>query len=208
MDINKFITRTPFLYHLTSIENINRILSERRLQSTSKLIERSQNPAYQQFLNQRRTNHAEILVDNEPVFLRDQKPISEKNLSKCLTDGWTCSDFYVHLNRRVFFWPTVKRLISHFNTYIEENPVIIRVLTNEVLRDNPHVKFCRLNSGATRSNSYLGGKPPDRGINTFLSAENFGFNVPQVAEVTFENECVLNGQVELSKHPTGVFTLV
>jgi hypothetical protein len=60
---------------------------------------------------------------------------------------------------------------------------------------------------ATRSNSYLGGKPPDRGSNTFLPAAIFEFNVSKVVEVTFENECTLNGQIEIGQHPEGTFIL-
>ncbi|MDO1449641.1 hypothetical protein Q0590_25410, partial [Rhodocytophaga aerolata] len=140
--------------------------------------------------------------------LRDQKPISEKALGKCLTDNWSVGDFLYHLNDRVFMWPTLDRLWRHFNRYEQENPIIFRFSTHELLDANPHVKFCRLNSGATRANSYLGGKPPERGSNSFMPALLFEFAVREVAEVTFENKCVIDGPFWKSSRPDEIFVQV
>ncbi len=148
---------------------------------------------YENILRKRRSAHVEIMIGGEPHFIRDQKPISEINLAKCLTDGWSIGDFLYHLNDRVFMWPTVVRLWSHFRTYADENPVILRFSTKNIFDANPHVKFCRLNSGATRSNSYLGGAPPMRGAATFLPAAEFNNAVREVAEVTFEKTCRIAG---------------
>ena len=201
MDLQKFIERMPFLYHLTSSENIEFILSEKKLYSALRLVELSNNPMNMELINQKRNDHAKIIIGEQTISVRDQRPISEKNLIKCLTNGWSCSDFYRHLNQRVFFWPTISRLERHFNRYASESPVIIQVSTKETLENNPHVKFCRLNSGATRSNSHLGGKPPERGANTFLAANEYLFNISSVAEVTFENECILGNNIRIERYP-------
>lgn len=129
-------------------------------------------------------------------------------MAKCLTDGWNVGDFLYHLNDRVFMWPTLDRLWRHFNRYKSEKPVIFRFPTRELISLNPHVQFCRLNSGATRANSYLGGKPPERGANTFLSAEKFGLSVRDVAEVTFQKYCDVDVEFYHSSAPESSYKSV
>lgn len=193
MDIEKFINDRPYLYHLTCKENAQNIVSTGQLLSANELIRLSGNRAYYAIRKQRRADHQEIVIDGNSYFLRDQRPISEKNLAKCLPDDWTVGDFLYHLNERVFMWPTIARLSSHYRRYRLEEPVIFRFSTRQIIEANPHVKFCRLNSGATRSNASYGGAPPDRGPDTFLSAKDFDRTVREVAEVTFEKSCMIDG---------------
>ncbi len=204
MDIEKFIKERPFLYHLTCKENATNIIKKGQLYSTNELVRLANNTEYENILRKRRSAHVEIMIGGEPHFIRDQKPISEINLAKCLTDGWSIGDFLYHLNDRVFMWPTVVRLWSHFRTYADENPVILRFSTKNIFDANPHVKFCRLNSGATRSNSYLGGAPPMRGAATLPAAE-FNNAVREVAEVTFEKTCRIAGDCWYRATPEGRF---
>jgi len=98
--------------------------------------------------------------------------------------------------------------MSHYMTYEAEKPVIFRFSTAEILAANPHVKFCRLNSGDTRSNSYLDGAPPERGPRTFLSAADFDRTPSQVAEVTFEHKCAIAGPIGQDSHPDGRFKVI
>lgn len=208
MNINEFVLERPFLYHLTNSTNAQRIINQRRIFSANRLIDLSANSIYQGLKREKRFEHTEIIIDNESYFLRDQRPISEVALAKCLTDNWQVADFLEHLNNRVFMWPTIERLQRHYNRYENENPVIFRFPTSDLLAVNPHVKFCRLNSGATRANSYLGGKAPERGPNTFLTAPNYQLSINSVAEVTFENECDISCDVYISHSPHGNFQLV
>jgi hypothetical protein len=208
MEIQKFIEDRPYLYHLTSKENGKKIISQKKIYSTNRLIDLSGNPDYLKIKRERRIGHKEILVKGESYFLRDQRPISELALSKCLTDKWSVADFLEHLNDRVFMWPTLDRLWRHYDRYTSENPVIFRFPSKEIILSNKHVKFCRLNSGATRANSYLGGKAPERGPNTFLSAENYELSIGSVAEVTFEEECEINCDFHISNNPDGPFRLI
>lgn len=136
-------------------------------------------------------------------MIRDQRPLSEIALAKCLEDGWLCKDYYYYLNDRVFFWPTLERLNPHFNRYEDEKPLIIRLNTRDVITLNKNVKFSRLNSGATRPNAYLGGIAPKRGKNTFVVAPSFQFPIRKVAEVTFDVKCVLPQKVMYSSSPVG-----
>lgn len=205
MDIEQFIQKTPYLYHLTSQANAENIIRERRLYSANELISLSCDDTIQNIKREKRPTHFLLTVNGVAISLRDQQPISTVALPKCLTHNWTIGDFLYHLNERVFMWPTLKRLWSHFGRYENEQPVIFRFPTRAVIEANPHVKFCRLNSGATRANSYLGGKAPERGPNTFLSAIDFKLPARDVAEVTFEQGCALPGSFSYSDRPDGIF---
>ncbi|MFB9841106.1 DUF7002 family protein [Mucilaginibacter ginsenosidivorans] len=208
MNIDRFITLRPYLYHLTDRDNLPLILEYGKLLSTKKIIELSGNAAYVHINTARRSTHKKIVIGDRVFSIRDQKPISEKNLVKCLTDGWDCARFYDHLNDRVFMWSKPEYLNNHYKTYEHEGPIILRFNTDSILAANPHVKFCRLNSGATRSSSHHNGAPPPRGIDTFQPAETFDFLPSQVKEVTFENECILTGDIYVSDSPYGIYHIL
>ncbi|MEI6265819.1 MAG: hypothetical protein WCP74_11990 [Sphingobacteriia bacterium] len=205
MNIEKFILERPFIYHLTSQDNFDNIIKHRSLLSANELISLSGIEKYKNVSREKRMDHLQLEVNGVKVMLRDQRPISPLALSKCLTDGWSVGDFLFHLNDRVFMWPTIERLWRHFNRYENEKPIIFRFETKEIFALNPHVKFCRLNSGATRANSYLGGKAPSRGSQTFLNAADFLLSVRDVAEVTFEKYCILPTEFSYSYNPAGPF---
>ncbi|MEL7585262.1 MAG: hypothetical protein AAGU19_01025 [Prolixibacteraceae bacterium] len=208
MDIQNFIRNRPYLYHLTSTENAERIIDQKRLFCTNELIRMSGDELHLPIQRQKRSTHYELKIDGISYFLRDQRPISTKALGKCLTDGWTVGDFLYHLNDRVFMWPTLDRLWRHFNRYEAEHPVIFRFPTDALFAINPHVEFCRLNSGATRANSYLGGKPPARGAQTFLPADRFEFTVGNVAEITFQKQCDINMNFGFSSRPDSEYEII
>ena len=205
MELDKFITYNPYLYHLTSVQNAKNIIAIQKLYSANALIDMSGDKKEQAVKRNKRFTHLPLIVDGIEISLRDQRPISEKALAKCLTDNWSVGDFLFHLNDRVFMWPTLNRLTRHFNRYANEKPVIFRFSTKDILTANPHVKFARLNTGATRANSYLGGKAPERGPKTFLSADDYHLSVGSVAEVTFEKSCIIAGDFGFDSVPEGNF---
>jgi hypothetical protein len=165
----------------------------------------SSNPEDSELKTHKRFTHKVINVDGAKIMLRDQRPISEVALEKCLTDNWTVPRFLEYLNERVFMWPNITRLERHFKRYQFEEPVIFRFSTKEIIAGNPHVKFCRLNSGATRPNSYLGGIAPKRGKDSFVTAEKFDYALRDVAEVTFEKVCNIKGAYGIDYDPYGKF---
>lgn len=203
MDINKFIKRNPYLYHLTDKENAGIIMEQRRILSTVTIINASNIPDKNTFLRKRRPDHTTINIDGVEYKIRDQRPISILALSKCVTDNWDTGDFIYHLNRRVFLWPNLKRLQIHYQRYQDEKPVIFRFSSQDILNIHPNAEFCRLNSGATRANSHLGGKAPERGKDTFQIASAYTFPVSSVAEVTIPDYCTLPTEFDTSGKPNG-----
>ncbi|MBA7553807.1 hypothetical protein ES705_46406 [subsurface metagenome] len=98
---------------------------------------------------------------------------------------------------------TIDRLKRHFNRYEGESPIILRFDTREIHDLNDSIEYCRLNSGATRANSFLGGIAPKRGKDTFLPIDKFPFRVGQVAEVTVPYKCTIPIKFSKSCSPDG-----
>lgn len=205
MEIADFIEKRTYLYHLTSPDNLNAIFQCGQIFSTNELLLRStcSQRERETLSYSRRPEHVYININGNEIMIRDQRPVSIKALEKCLTGNWKAGDFINHLNERVFFWPTLKRLNTHYTRYLIEGPSILRISTEAVLDINDHVKFCRLNSGATRCSHHYGGAPPPRGEDTFRVANEFDYEPQNVAEVTFESSCRLPRNVWISSSPEG-----
>lgn len=203
MNQDKFISLRPYLYHLTDQRNIENIVRTKTLFSTKKIVESSNINNKTDFLRTRRPMHETVCMGNFDCIIRDQRPISQLALSKCLTGGWRPSDFIEHLNKRVFFWCTTERLSRHFTRYKHENPCIIRCDTADILQLNRNIEYCRLNSGATRPNSFLGGIAPLRGYETFLSYDLYQLSPTSVVEVTVLEKCILPDSCYISESPSG-----
>jgi hypothetical protein len=204
MKLSGFIERRSFLYHLTDQNNLGVILKNRIILSTkiiaNKCLEKSK---ITEFLQTRRTNHI-TLSDGEIIYkIRDQNPISIEVLNRSLTVGWTSEKFIYLLNERVFWWPSLTRLVRHYNRYKHETPVIIKVASDELFKQNSDAQFCRLNSGATRCHPFYNGNAPTRGEGTFVLSNEFKTGPEDVAEVTFIDKCILPDTIWLANSPTG-----
>jgi hypothetical protein len=203
IDLAGFAQTNPFLFHLTAMNNVPSIISSRTLFSTKRIVFDNGVEDATAFVRRRRPVHVVISRNGTEYHIRDQRPVSTKALLKCLIGGITVEDYFELLNERVFLWPTVKRLTRHYDRYKNEKPAILRFVTSELLGLNPHAEFSRLNSGATRANSYLGGIAPPRGRTTFCSLQDFPETASAVAEVTFVSACRLPKNVTIAKSPAG-----
>lgn len=210
IDFNVLTQKRQYLYHLTSRVNLPSIRACGALWSASILFERAHGAAAHEDIRRRRPGPApeRIVVDGRPVEIRDQHTISEIALPKCLEDGLQVPDYIELLNHRVFLWPTIERLGKHYARYASEKPVLLRVSTSDLLALNSHVEFSRLNSGATRPNSHLGGIAPMRGRNTFQSAETCNLRISEIAEVTFPERCQLPSGFWSANTPLGPWRLM
>jgi hypothetical protein len=129
-------------------------------------------------------------------------------LSKSLFNDINYQEFIELLNKRVFWWPTLNRLNRHYLRYQQENPVILRVNTKDILLINKQVEFCHLNSGATRCHPSYGGNAPTRGYETFLAPDQYSKSIASVAEVTFPGICVLPNDIWIGNSPNGKWAKV
>jgi hypothetical protein len=138
---------------------------------------------------------------NGMAVVRDQCPMYESGLIRCLQDGLTPTQWLHILNERVFFWVSRDRLhglLNAANYAALEHDVLI-LDTASVMEDYVDIiALCPMNSGATRP------FPHPRGKSTFSSFAKYpwderkkkkGKNGELVVELT-----VLGGVYDIDKH--------
>lgn len=127
--------------------------------------------------------------DQDAIVLRDQKPMSQKKLEKCLPEGITPAQWCRYLNRKVFFWATIKRLESLLNArpYADlEHDVLTLDTASLVARHSERTRLCRMNSGSTTPYA------TPRNFSIFQSIEAYPVNAKgnprrEVAEVLVDH---------------------
>jgi hypothetical protein len=106
------------------------------------------------------------------AVVRDQKPMSDRGLLKCLPKELTPSDWYRFLNARVFFWLDFRRLdrLLGARAYRDQRHTVLTVDTAQLLaRHEKQILLSPINSGSTIMN------PAPRGQDTFLPLERYPF---------------------------------
>jgi len=105
------------------------------------------------------------------AVIRDQLPLREEALKKCLTD-MTLQEWFETLNSRVFFWldePHLEGLLGA-RAYRQDAHDVITVDTAAlVAREGPKVRLSAINSGSTLYN------PRPRGSETFMPIADYPF---------------------------------
>lgn len=200
--LDRYSRIRPFLYHLTARENIERIRTSRRIDSTTALLAAAAN---EEGVRIRRTATTPISIGSDQVLLRDQAPLYRGNIE--FTDGWELEDFVEDINRRVFFWSgweygPIPHGVRHFGRYQAEHPLILRVPFDALRRCNAEQTpfFCKYNSGSPRR---FQGRSSPRGPDTFLPADHCSYNPGDVVEVTFIGSVTLPDNTEVSDHVEG-----
>ena len=106
------------------------------------------------------------------AVVRDQIPMRDADLTKCLRDGTTPREWYELLNSMVFFWVTEQRLetLLGARAYRDKSHTVLILDTKTLVRDcAPRVRLSPMNSGATRP------MPHPRGRETFLPLDEYPF---------------------------------
>jgi hypothetical protein len=199
--LDLFARQRPFVYHLTSPDNIDSIRSARRLECAADFIK---NSGSDDLLQKQRKPSCYVRASNTNVRLQSQSPLHPGNVA--FEDGWSLSDLIACLNGLVFFWPGTE---SSPNRYGEnhfksrswsERPIALRVPTAELLESNRGNRplFCRFNSGSPRC---VKGRKSPRGPNTFLPADRFEGTLSEVAELVFSGNVHLPDATEFRLSP-------
>lgn len=166
MELERLTSRYPMLYHMAedgSWESIQRL----GLLSTSALLDRFEVNGEKR-LRIESARRPEIEAIEHPVYgralIRDNKPMQEKALERCLT-GMTPREWYETLNRRVFFWVDRRRLTKLLGAraYRERPHLVLELDAGRLLRRYAAgVEVSPINSGATFTMN-----PAPRGPGTF-----------------------------------------
>jgi hypothetical protein len=144
---------------------------------------------------QRRPDSVSISVEGLPnAVIRDQKPMTESALRKCLNGGITPEDWFRLLNGRVFFWLSRERLRGLLNAraYRGRPQTVLTVDAASLIgAHRPRIDLSPINSGATIYN------PQPRGRNTFLPIVDYPFDERRKTRTTSASvvELVVRGGV-------------
>jgi hypothetical protein len=106
------------------------------------------------------------------ITIRDQRPMSDSKLARCLRDGLTTADWYRILNSRVFFWLTESRLVTLMGAYSDREHLVLEVNTAELLKRHlPKVMLTPMNTGTTSRMAF------PRGLATFQPPHKYRFEM-------------------------------
>ena len=148
------------IYHLAEAANLPSI-RRHGLLSTTVLLDRAglRGEQRNRFEWCQRLEHRKLPND---VYVRDQRPLPEEALRKCLF-GMTPSQWYALINSKVFFWFDVDRL-NRQRAACEPRPqVVLEVDTMRlVARHAARIALSRINTGNARR------RPARRGRCTFV----------------------------------------
>ncbi len=163
----------PLLYHMAEPDSWESI-SKYGLLSTSALLTLfAINDAKRQEIES--CKRAESIEIKHPTHghavIRDQKPIIESKLETALQDC-TVEEWYRLLNKRVFFWLTMERLITLLSAreYRKKPHTILTLETLPLVTDyEASITLSPMNSGNTLPIAH------PRGSKTFLSLKDYPF---------------------------------
>jgi hypothetical protein len=177
--------RYPFAYHMAesgSWPSIRKL----GLLSTSALLDLFEVPATTRLPIETCRRPLPITITH-PVYgravIRDQKPLSEKRLASCLTNGMTVKEWLRLLNGRVFFWLEEKRLnvLCGAEAYREQRQCVLTLDVRGLVEAHGHrIRLTHLNTGATRPFAF------PRGRDTFCTIE--GYKRRRAVELTIKRE--------------------
>lgn len=169
----QFAEHYPHLYHMAEV-GVWPSVQKHGLLSTSALLD-----LFEVNGDQRRRIQSEHRPESIAIahprygtaVIRDQKPMRESALLKCLT-GMTPEQWYEMLNGRVFFWVTEDRVRKLLNAraYRDREHTVITVETAPLVAKYADRMFLSpINSGSTIYN------PQQRGRGTFRPFADYPF---------------------------------
>lgn len=174
MEVAELIAEYPSLYHMAEDGSWPSIRTHGLL-STSALLNLFDVHGRERFaLESSRRAQSETITHptHGKAVIRDNKPMSEGALLKCLTEG-TPEDWYRTLNGRVFFWVREERLQRFLNArpYRHQAHLVLEVDTRILVEGcRGRVSLSPINSGSTLY------QPQPRGMGTFLSIADYPFD--------------------------------
>lgn len=106
------------------------------------------------------------------AVIRDNKPMADGSLRRCLRDGLEPADWYRILNGRVFFWLSRKRLLKLLaaRSYAHSEHDVLTLDARSLVEANrARITLSPINSGATSR------FPVERGLTTFLPIADYPY---------------------------------
>src|SRR5579872_3168398 len=165
--------RYPVLYHMASFGSWP-MIRKHGLLSTAALLDLFEvpEPKYTELLTtQRKTSITITHSRHGTAVLRDQKPLSSKNLARCLVDC-EATEWYRLLNERVFFWLNPDRLLTLLSAaeYRAKIHTVLYVDTKQLVDQHfGNIELAHMNTGNTLP------MPHPRGRHTFRRMDDYEY---------------------------------
>jgi hypothetical protein len=200
ISVYELSNRYPVLYHMATADSWKSIEQHGLLSSADllRLFEVPEDLQITLLTSQRRDGVLISHHEHGAATLRDQKPLSQKKLERCLTDC-DAPTWYRLLNERVFFWLTRERLVKLMSAkeYVGKVHTVLSINTSSLLRQyEGRVELAHMNTGNTLPFAHPRGKA------TFKTLELYPYeqrkplsDYSAVVELT-----VLGGVPDLKRH--------
>jgi hypothetical protein len=172
---NDLIEKYPFLYHMAEANSWPSI-EKYGLMSTTALLDHYEVDKVTRFALEANHRPECVTVSTQSlgkVVIRDQKPMSDKALIKCL-NGMSPSEWYKLLNSKVFFWVSKARLdrLLGARAYRKREHCVLTVKSEGIVNKySERITLCPINSGCTVPN------PQPRGRDTFKSIFDYPYEI-------------------------------
>lgn len=173
-ELEEVITDCPRLFHMAERGSWNSI-QERGLLSTSALLDLYEidGPPREAIESERRPTGVSLDIEGLPTaVVRDQIPMTDSDLRRCLPEHLTPRDWYELLNSKVFFWLTRDRLhrLTGAKAYKDKSHDVIEVNTRSLIEAHrDQIWLCPMNSGNTKP------MPHPRDETTFLRIVDYPY---------------------------------
>jgi hypothetical protein len=174
-ELKELVEDCPTLYHMAALGSWPSI-RERGLLSTSALLDLYQVKGEARHLIEEERRGESVILNMESLpsaTVRDQLPMTDRGLLRCLPKHLSPSDWYKILNQKTFFWLTKDRLLRLLNagTYRNEAHDVLEVSIQGLVDDYfEKIWFCPMNSGNTKP------MPHPRDENTFRRIPDYPYS--------------------------------
>lgn len=173
-ELEELFVNAPRLYHMAESDSWASI-KERGLLSTSAILDLYGVTGDERKKIEETRRPASVTLTHETLpslVIRDQIPITDWALTRCLLDGLSPSDWYLLLNQRVFFWPSKERLLRLLGAraYRGKKHDILEVDCRQLVEAyGDKITLSPINSGSTLFN------PQSRGKETFRRISDYPY---------------------------------
>jgi len=198
--IEQLVAKYPLLYHMAAADSWSGI-KRHGLLSTSRLLDLFEIPTAEREKIEKTKRWKAVPIEHKTfgrAIIRDQKPLSESKLKKCLK-GCDLQAWFELLNNRVFFWLDIERLktLMSAREYRGKTHTVLTVGTESLLRNRESkVTLCPLNSGSTSPFAHHRGPDSFMRMNEYPFAERLNRgNYGCIAELAVED-----GVLDIAKH--------
>jgi hypothetical protein len=154
-ELEDLLKNCPTSYHMAEDESWPSI-RERGLLSTTALLDLYgvTGEARAQIEEKRRSTGVTLeRTGLPPAKIRDQLPMDDVGLRRCLPAHMTPADWYRLLNQKVFFWLTRDRLLTLLKagSYRDRPHTVIEASARKLVEAHrERIWFCPINSGCTK----------------------------------------------------------